>query len=121
MKFKYFTYSEFDCPSLKGSGENVSDELISMLDIVRKKYGKSITINSGYRTAKRNKLVGGKPGSSHLKGLAADLKCDNSIDRFKLTNILLEVGFTRIGMGSSFIHVDIDKDKTQKVIWTYGN
>ena len=40
MKFKYFTYGEFDSPDLKGSGKNVSDELISMLDIARKKYGK---------------------------------------------------------------------------------
>ena len=119
MKFKYFTYSEFDCPSLKGSGENVSDELINMLDIVRKKYGKSITINSGYRTAERNKLVGGKPESSHLKGLAADLKCDNSTDRFKLYDILREVGFNRIGVAKTFIHVDIDKDKSPKVFWVY--
>jgi len=32
---------------------------------------------------------------------------------------LLEVGFTRIGIGNTFIHVDIDKDKSQNVIWTY--
>ena len=50
MKFKYFIYGEFDSPDLKGSGKNVSDELINMLDIVRKKYGKSVVINSGYRT-----------------------------------------------------------------------
>ena len=119
MKFKYFTYEEFDSPDLKGSGENVSDELINMLDIVRKKYGKSITINSGYRTSERYKLVGGKPGSSHLKGLAADLKCDNSTDRFKLYDILRGVGFKRIGVGKTFIHVDIDKDKSPEVFWVY--
>jgi len=37
MKFKYFTYDEFDSPDLEGSGKNMSDELISMLDIARKK------------------------------------------------------------------------------------
>ena len=119
MKFKYFTYSEFDCPSLEGSGKKVSDELINMLDIVRKKYGKSITINSGYRTSEHNEKVGGKPGSSHIKGLAVDIACGNSTDRFKLEGILREVGFKRIGMGSTFIHVDIDKDKSQNVLWTY--
>ncbi|MDB9967635.1 D-Ala-D-Ala carboxypeptidase family metallohydrolase [Gammaproteobacteria bacterium] len=119
MKFKYFTYEEFDSPDFLGSGELVSNELISMLDVARKKYGKSMAINSGYRTIENNAKVGGKPTSSHLKGLAADISCTNSTDRFLLEGILREVGFTRIGIGNSFIHVDIDKDKAQKVLWTY--
>ena len=119
MKFKYFTYGEFDSPDLEGSGKNVSDELINMLDIVRKKYGKSVVINSGYRTPEHNEKVGGKPGSSHIKGLAVDIACNNSTDRFKLAGILKEVGFKRIGMGATFIHADIDKDKSQNVLWTY--
>ena len=119
MKFKYFNYEEFDSPDLKDSGKLVSNELISMLDVARKKYGKSLVINSGYRTIEHNAEVGGKPDSSHLKGLAADISCTNSTDRFKLEGILREVGFTRIGMGNTFIHVDIDKEKTQKVLWTY--
>ena len=119
MKFKYFTYGEFDSPDLEGSGKNVSDELINMLDIVRKKYGKSVVINSGYRTPEHNEAVGGASSSSHLKGLAVDIACKNSTDRFKLINILLQVGFKRIGMGSTFIHADIDKDKSQNVLWTY--
>ena len=119
MKFKYFTYGEFDSPDLEGSGKNMSDILINMLDIARKKYGSSMTINSGYRTPERNEKVGGKPGSSHLKGLAVDIACKNSTDRFKLIGILLQVGFKRIGVGSTFIHVDIDKDKSQNVLWTY--
>ena len=119
MKFKYFTYEEFDSPDFVGSGKLVSDELISMLDVARKKYGKSMAINSGYRTIEHNAEVGGKPESSHLKGLAVDIKCTNSTDRFLLEGILREVGFTRIGIGNSFIHVDIDKEKTQKLLWTY--
>tara|TARA_R110000751_G_scaffold606_1_gene2147 strand:- start:460 stop:819 length:360 start_codon:yes stop_codon:yes gene_type:complete len=119
MKFKYFTYGEFDSPDLENSGKLVSNELISMLDVARKNYGKSMVINSGYRTVKHNAEVGGTPTSSHLKGLAADISCTNSTDRFKLEGILREVGFTRIGMGGTFIHVDIDKEKTQKLLWTY--
>ena len=119
MKFKYFNYEEFDSPDIQGSGQLMSNEIISMLDIVRKKYGKAIDINSGFRTPKHNAEVGGKVTSSHLKGLAVDISCTNSNDRFKLEGILREVGFTRIGMGSTFIHVDIDKEKTQKLLWTY--
>ena len=119
MKFKYFTYGEFDSPDSVGSGKLVSDELISMLDVARKKYGKSMTINSGYRTIEHNAKVGGTPASSHTKGLAVDIACTNSTDRFKLEGILREVGFKRIGIAKTFIHADIDKDKAQNVLWTY--
>ena len=30
-----------------------------------------MAINSGYRTPEHNEKVGGKPGSSHIKGLAS--------------------------------------------------
>ena len=119
MKFKYFEYKHFDSPDMPGSGKLVSDELISMLDVARKKYGKPIIPNSGYRTIEHNAKVGGKPTSSHLKGLAVDIACSNSVDRFKLYDILREVGFKRIGVGKTFIHVDIDKDKSPEVFWVY--
>ena len=38
------------------------------LDPIREKFGKPITVTSGYRCEKLNKLVGGKPNSQHLKG-----------------------------------------------------
>jgi uncharacterized protein YcbK (DUF882 family) len=119
MKLKYFTYEEFDSPDVQGSGQLMNEELLNMLDVVRKKYGKSIVINSGYRTTKHNAKVGGTPASSHTKGLAVDIACNNSTDRFKLASILKEVGFKRIGIAKTFIHADIDKDKAQNVLWTY--
>jgi hypothetical protein len=32
---------------------------------------------------------------------------------------LMNAGFSRFGIGHNFIHVDLDEDKTQGVIWTY--
>jgi len=32
---------------------------------------------------------------------------------------LLYVGFTRIGVADTFIHVDLDTNKQHNLIWTY--
>lgn len=120
VNMKYFTYTEFDSPDEVGSGKKMHTDILEMLDQVRDKFDKPIRINSGYRTEKHNAKVGGTPNSSHLKGLAVDIACNNSVDRYHLINCLLDVGFTRIGVGNTFIHVDIDKDKSKEVIWTYA-
>jgi len=78
-----------------------------------------IIITSGYRCEAHNKEVGGKGTSSHLKGLAADIKCDDSGFRFPLVGALLKAGFKRIGMGKDFIHIDLDPDKPKNMIWVY--
>lgn len=117
---KYFTYTEFDSPDEVGSGKKMNPKLLIMLDMVRDKFDKPLHITSGYRTVEHNARVGGTENSSHLKGLAVDIACNSSVDRYHLLNCLLDVGFTRIGVGNTFIHVDIDKDKAKEVIWTYA-
>ena len=116
---KYFSYDEFDSPDELGSGKNMNTLLLKMIDKVRELYGKPITVTSGFRTESHNEKVGGVSSSSHLKGLAIDVACVTSKDRFEMLTALLEVGFNRIGIASTFIHVDIDKNKSQNVIWTY--
>ncbi|MCP4323771.1 MAG: peptidase M15 [Alteromonadales bacterium] len=116
---KYFQYEEFDSPDIQGSGQMMSKELLSKLDMVREEYGKPIHINSGYRTEAHNEKVGGKPASSHLKGLAADIACSSSRERFNLVKLFIEHGINRIGIAKNFIHIDIDDDKDQDVIWVY--
>ena len=116
---KYFKIGEFDSPDLPGSGEFMDPALLEMLDHTRMLYGKPISISSGYRTIAHNKDVGGVSNSSHLLGLAVDIRCTSSKERYDLLNVLLKKGFNRIGVGSTFIHVDIDLDKSPNVIWTY--
>ena len=116
---KYFEYEEFDSPDIQGSGQLMDTKLLNMIDEAREIYGKPIHVTSGYRTEAHNRKVGGVDSSSHLKGLAIDVACVRSDDRFKMLNALLEVGFNRIGIAGTFIHIDIDKNKSQNVIWTY--
>ncbi len=118
---KYFDYKEFDSPDLPGSGKMyMSQELLNILDLVREKFGKPIVINSGYRSQEHNDSLGkSSPNSSHIKGLAVDIKCNNSRDRYDLINLFVTHNITRFGVSSSFLHIDIDTSKAQNVIWTY--
>ena len=114
---KHFKKEEFACPCC---GENkISINLVKKLDKARDIAGIPLVINSGYRCKKHNKKVGGTITSSHLKGLAVDIKVTNSRGRYIIFDALVKVGFNRFGMGKNFIHCDIDKEKSHNVIWTY--
>jgi uncharacterized protein YcbK (DUF882 family) len=94
-------------------------DFLAKLDKARELANIPFTINSAYRNADQNARVGGKPNSSHLKGLAVDIRANDSSTRYIVLNALIRVGFNRIGVASSFIHVDDDKEKASNVIWTY--
>jgi hypothetical protein len=51
--------------------------------------------------------------------MAADIACSGSRERFHMVRALLGVGFDRIGIGRTFIHVDNDPAKSEDVIWHY--
>ena len=107
---KYFKYSEFDSPDEPGSGLRcMKEELVLTLDNVREKYGKPITINSGYRSVEWNERVGGVTNSQHRLGNAADIHIANQTDGDRLEELFIaEVGQDcGIGRYNTFIHVDI--------------
>ena len=120
MRFKYFKKKEFTCTC--GCGETViSDDLLKMLDEARAFAKIPFVINSGDRCKNHfeSKL---NPDSSHIKGLAADIRCKDSKTRAIMIDALGYAGLgRRMGISDSFIHVDIDyKDKPNPVIWLYN-
>ena len=119
MELEYFKISEFDSPDSPGSGEFMSKKFLIMLDKSRDIAGIPFKINSGYRTMIHNAEIGGVSNSSHMAGLAADVSCKESRHRFIMIAAFIAAGFTRIGIGKTFIHVDCDKDKDQRVSWLY--
>lgn len=92
---------------------------ISVLDSARKLAGTSFVITSGFRCPKHNKEVGGKKDSAHLSGVAADIETKTDSKRYKVVNALLDAGFTRIGIGNGFVHVDNDISKSLYKMWRY--
>jgi|TARA_Y100000015_G_C2378438_1_gene83753 uncharacterized protein YcbK (DUF882 family) len=118
---KYFTYDEFSSPDLIDSGYRMDPVFLLMLERAREIAEVPFIINSGYRTIKHNKKVGGVVDSSHTKipCRACDIKITNSRQRSTIIRSLISAGFNRIGVAKNFIHVDNDTDKSPFVIWTY--
>ena len=109
---------EFDCKC--GCGKNNTTELLLFhIRIARDKSGVPYHINSGCRCELNNGYSGGSSTSSHLRGLAVDIRCLTIGDRFRIKEGLYYAGFRRIGHGPDFIHADIDRSKDQMVEWDY--
>jgi zinc D-Ala-D-Ala carboxypeptidase len=120
--FKYFNWSEFDSNGDPGSGKvHMNEQFVRILDDVRACAGIPFFINSGYRTPAHNAAVGGVPNSSHVKGLAADIAAITDSQKRTIAQCAIRNGITRIGWGNTFIHLDMDTEKTQHVTWGYGN
>tara|TARA_R110000787_G_scaffold245880_2_gene351680 strand:- start:1129 stop:1482 length:354 start_codon:yes stop_codon:yes gene_type:complete len=115
----YFSFKEFDCPGVKGSGKKMDKDFLLKLDFARELAGIPFKINSGFRTKKHNQIVGGRVGSSHLKGLAADIGYTGSRERYLILHSLLKAGIHRMGIGKTFIHCDMDSTKDENVVWLY--
>jgi uncharacterized protein YcbK (DUF882 family) len=120
----YFKYHEFDSPLQQGSGQLMDKGFLYMLNNARHIANIPFEITSGYRIEadiERLEKEGYKVSrnSSHLKGLAADIACTDSVTRYIIIDALLKAGFNRIGIAKTFIHVDNDLDKAQNCIWTY--
>jgi uncharacterized protein YcbK (DUF882 family) len=81
--------------------------------------GKSLEIESGCRCPKHNAAVGGVAGSAHLTGEAADIRCAFSQKRFALVKAALQCGIDRVGIATTFVHVDISTDNPQDEMWLY--
>jgi uncharacterized protein YcbK (DUF882 family) len=97
---------------------NMDANFLHKLDKARSIAGLPFKINSAYRSPEHPLSIK-NPSSSHIKGLAVDISAKDSRTRFIIVDALIKAGFNRIGIADTFIHVDMDLDKSNKVIWTY--
>lgn len=78
----------------------------TVLDTARERFGAPIYVNSGYRSAEVNRLVGGAKRSCHLQGRAADLdtRCGRNRELFAVLRALPHVELLW-EQGGRWIHV----------------
>ena len=111
----HFQDSEFACPDCGLFFPN--SELRDKLNRARDLLGGPIVINSGTRCPVHNAAVGGRPNSAHLSGEAADCYCTSDSMRFALLKIFFFLGFKRIEVRDTWLHVDVSKTLPQDVVF----
>ena len=112
---KHFKQEEFMCKC--GCGfNNINDELVLLLDIARGLAKVPFSINSACRCEKHNKKSWGVKDSAHCKGLAVDISVVGDSIRFAVVSALLSVGFKRVLIYDTFIHVDMDLTKPNSIL-----
>lgn len=107
--YKHFT--EDEVVGLKPS-------FVEKLDQAREIAGIPFAFTSGYRTVAYNKKIGGVPNSLHIQGLAADIRCRNSEERYKIVDGALQAGINEITVytKSGHVHLADDDEKTLSVL-----
>ena len=118
--YSNFKKEEFDC---KHTGENdMQHEFMIKLQAIRLEFGRPLKVTSGFRS-KKHPIEARKTSSNgeHTQGNCADIYCDNGFDRFKLINIAIKHGITRIGVAKNFLHLGIGGvGLPNNVIWEYN-
>lgn len=104
---------------MTGNLDGLSARLMDLLLDIEGDVSFEVVVTSGMRTKAKNKAVGGVVKSAHLTGEAADLAVKNSAERFQLVSAAYRQGIVRIGVGKTFVHVDVSPDLPQNVMWHY--
>lgn len=107
---KYFKMSEFacrdGCEMPASARDNIEALVEAVLDPVREKFGKPITVNSGYRCPRHNAAVGGVPNSQHMRGEAADISAGSIQATREVGKIIERLGeFDQLIYYPTFVHV----------------
>ena len=97
----------------------MNQAFMNKLDRARELAGIPFVITSAYRPPEWDKAKGRSGTGAHMTGVAVDIRCNTARNRFLIVQALLHVGFNRIGIADSFIHVDGSETHDNMVIWTY--
>ena len=114
-KYKWFKPSEV---------EGLDHEFVLKLDQAREIASFPFILTSGFRSPEKNKsVIGAVPDSSHLKGLAVDIRVTSSRQVALILDAAKKVGIDRRGIyvntffSPTHVHIDTDPEKAGNVIF----
>ena len=116
---KYFSPKEFLRCDPPCDIKQMDVEFLDILDHIREDAGIPLVINCAYRSMEHDLKKGRSGNSAHTRGLAVDIRCTTSANRFKIVEAALANGITRIGIGKTFVHIDNDASLPQEVMFDY--
>jgi hypothetical protein len=102
--------------------DNLKTLCDKVLQPVRDHFGKTVTVNSAYRSPEANGAVGGSKTSDHCKGQAADIEIAGVanadlaqwiMDNLDYTQLILEF-YTQGVPDSGWVHVSYDPNNLKK-------
>lgn len=112
----YFQPKELECKC--GCGRNnFSDVLLKFINQIREYINKPLIVKSACRCDSHNEAVGGVMTSDHIPGEGVDLECLDSRTRFNIIFKAMMLGCVRIGVYDWGIHLGINVDNPQRVLW----
>lgn len=115
-RWKNFNEIEFQMCTPTCSLKQMNESFMNKLQTARDIAGIPFRLNSAFRS-EAYELSKGRSGKGfHTLGAAVDIACTTSHERLIIIDALLKAGFTGIGIGPTFIHVD---NRSDKLIWLY--
>lgn len=115
----YFAPVEFERCTPPCTIEQMAPAFLERLDRIREAAGIPLVLNCAYRSREWDLAKGRSGNSAHTRGLAVDIRCNTSANRWRIIRAAIQCGITRIGVGRSFVHLDTDTTLPQGVIWHY--
>ncbi len=101
----HFTLKEFACND--GADEVIVHiAIILLLEEIRTHFKMPVSITSGYRTPSYNKQINGSPNSTHMKGMAADIRVINIMPP-DVANFVETLNPGGLGRYGGFTHIDV--------------
>ena len=121
MKYGFFDEKELQSPNDPHKSpftHVVRDELLNLLNRIRREWGKPVIVNSGYRSPEYNAAIkGAVTNSYHTKGMAADIRPDDPSLISEFQDLCLELNKDGgVGLYDGFVHVDV---RGHHAYWDY--